>query len=281
MGKQQSPPFLRRQLGKRWQTLRKQAGITFEEACRRLEISTGRMSRLENGETAPEPVLAKSLLDLYGVAVNDWEPVLEQVREARKKGWWQAYGVQARGYTALETAASFVRDYQLAYIPGLLQTEAYARTTYRAVSGDHSEQWIENDVTVRMIRQRRLVDDHEPLQLAAIVDESALNRPVGSAELVKAQLSHMMAMAELPNVTLQVVPFSAGPHIGMDGSFTLLSFDDARDGDVVYIENVAGSFQLEKDDHVRACRLAFERLRTEALSPPESAAVITRLADGL
>lgn len=243
MSAHQSPPFLRRQLGKMWQSLRKQAGLTFEEACRRLEISVGRMSRLENGETAPDIVLAKGLLDLYGVPVNDWEPVLERVREAKKKGWWQAYGLKARGFIALEAAATSVRSFELAHIPGLLQIEEFARAGFRSAASHRPDDWIENAVQARMVRQRRLVED-QPLRLDAIIDEAVLVRPVGPAELMRAQLYNLVAMAELPNVTVQMVPFTAGLHVGCDGSFSLLSFEEGAD--VAFMESPADSFLLER-----------------------------------
>jgi transcriptional regulator with XRE-family HTH domain len=265
-------------LGKKLRDLRDKAGFKATEVARRLEISTGRLSRIENGEVAPDMPLAKYLLDLYGIPVNDWEPWLEEVRAARKaKGWWQAYGVAARGYTALETAATSVRTFEIAHMPGLLQTEAYTQAFFRHRYSD--KQFIENQVRVRMIRQQRLHAADDGLELGCVIDESVLTRQVGSSAIMKGQLSQMIAVAALPNVTVQVVPRDLSPYIGMDGAFTVLSFSGQPD--LAYIENVAGSFQVEKNEQVQACRLAFDEIRSVALDPAASAALIRRMERSL
>ena len=251
--------------------------MSFEEARTRLEISAGRMSRLESGVTAPDVWLAKSLLDLYGVPVNDWEPVLDQVRSARKSGWWREFGLSTRGYIPLETAATLARKFELVYIPGLLQTADYARAGFRAMSGESAE-WIENAVNVRMFRQRRLTEV-DPIKVVAVIDELVLTRPVGSAALMAGQLRHRVDVSSLANVTLQVVPFGARPHIGYDGAFTILSFADHED--VAFVEIVADKIVLDKEEQVHNCHKAFDRLQALALGPEESRALITRYAERL
>lgn len=280
MSAHQSPPFIRRRLGQTFRVLRKQAGM-FKDACERLEISAGRMSRLENGETAPDIPLAKTLLDLYGITVNDWEPYLELAREARKKGWWQHYGVAARVYIALETACSKKRNFELEVVPGLLQTEDYARAMFAVQSSTRSSQWIDSAVDVRMLRQQRLTDHDDTFELTAILDEGVLSRQVGSVEIMRAQLHHLVEQSKLANVTLQIVPRSAGPHLGTLGAFSVLSFPDEDDPDIVHVDTVAGSVFLEKEDQVRAVTIAFEGIRREALNPAESALFIARLADAM
>lgn len=274
VGTQQSPPFQRRMLGKKLRHLRGEAGFTASEVAKRLEISTGRLSRIENGEVAPDIPLAKYLLDLYGIPVNDWEPWLEEARAARKaKGWWQAYGVAARGYVALETAAISVTTFEIAHMPGLLQTEEYMRAFFRLRHSD--ERNIKNQVHVRLIRQQRLHADEDRLELRCVIDEAVLHRQVGSSPIMKRQLGHIVDVAQAPNVTVQVVPRDARPYVGMDGAFTVLGF--RREPDLAYVENVAGSFQVEKDDQVRACRLAFDEIRSVALDPAASATLIRSL----
>lgn len=281
MGTQQSPPFLRRQLGRMWQKLRKQAGLTYEDVNRRLEISVGRLSRLESGETAPDIVLARSLLDLYCIPVNDWEPVLEQVREARKKGWWQAHGLAALGFVALETAASSIRTFTLAFVPGIMQTERYARAVYQASLLRRTPADIDNEIAVRLIRQKRLTSEDDRLEVAAIIDETALSRPVGGSEVMGEQLQRIAELSELPNVTVQVLPKEVGANLGMMGAFMVLEFADVPDGDILYIEHVVGALNAEKHEQVRFARLTFERLRTEALNPVESLALLERAAQDL
>lgn len=278
MGERNSPPFRRRRLGKILRELREEVGLTQWEACDKLEFSAPRLSRMESGETAPEPVVLKGMLDVYGVPSCDWDAYLQLARDARKKGRWQAYGLDAMGYVAMEEAAESVRSFSLAYVPGLLQTEEYIR----AVLGDaplaRTKRKFENEVKVRLIRQRRLTDDSDLLELNALVDEGALRRPVGGAQVMRAQLHRIAALVELPNVTLRVVPTSVGHHSGMMSAFTLLNFADAADGDVAYVEHAAGSLEMEKSEQIRACTLRFDRVLAKALSPEESVALIERVA---
>lgn len=280
MGTHQSPPFQRRMLGKKLRELREEAGLKAAEVARRTEISTGRLSRIENGEVAPDIPLAKFLLDLYVIPVNDWEPYLDQVRAARQaKGWWQAYGVAARGYTALETAASSIRTFELAHMPGLLRTEAHTTAGFRHLHTDLS--FIKNQVRVRMIRQQRLHSADDRLEVAAIVDQTVLTRQVGTRQVMKEQLRHLIEVAKLPNVTLQVVPADRGTYVGMDGAFTLLSFPGPGEPDLAYVEHAAGAVQIEKADQVQACSLVFDRIRSDALDPADSAALIRRIEQNL
>lgn len=278
MGTHQSPPFQRRMLGKKLRELREEAGLKAAEVARRTEISTGRLSRIENGEVAPDIPLAKFLLDLYVIPVNDWEPYLDQVRSVRNvKGWWQAYGVAARGYTALETAATSLCTFEIAYMPGLLRTEAHSLAGLR--QHHTNEQIIENRLRVRAIRQERLHSADDRLEVACVIDESVLTRPIGTVRIVREQLLHLIEVAALPNVTLQVVPLGHGSYDGLDGAFTVLSFASAPD--VAYIENVAGGFQIDKEDQVRVCRVAFDRIQSVALDPDETVALIRRVARSL
>ncbi|GAB3486927.1 helix-turn-helix domain-containing protein [Amycolatopsis cihanbeyliensis] len=274
MSAQESPPFRRRYLGRLLRELREDVRMSTGEVCGRLEISAPRLSRIENGRTAPDIVIVKAMLDLYGLPVNDWEPYEQLAREARKKAWWQEFGVEARGYVALEAAAARLHHFELGNIPGLLQTEAHARTLFGKLSKRRSKHWVEDQTAVRLIRQQRLRSEENPLELVAIVDETVLWRPVGGREVHRAQLWHLLEVAELPTVTLQVLPLSASPHVGMDGSFHVLSFAEKDEPDLAWVDHVFGSLQIEKKTEVRACKLAFEALRTEALTPADSVALI-------
>ncbi|WP_020669322.1 helix-turn-helix domain-containing protein [Amycolatopsis nigrescens] len=281
MSTQQSPPFHRRRLGKVLRELRESARLSPGEVCRALEFSPARLSRMENGQTAPEVIVVKGMLDLYGIPVNDWEPYLEMTREARKKGWWQAYGVPAHAYVSLETAANSVKEFALAFIPGLLQTESYARAAFqisllRRVAAEPGPQAL-----VRIQRQQRLTDPDDELEFEAIIDEGALRRPVGGDAVMREQLSKVVALGALPNVTVRVLPTSAGAHLGMNSAFILLGFPSEEEPDMGYVDHVGGSVRMEKEDQVRTCKLTFDRLRTKALSPPDSVALVGRLIAGM
>jgi hypothetical protein len=209
-----------------------------------LEWSVSKLSRIERAKQMVDVHGVRAMLDLYGLTCDQWEPIVDLAREARQKGWWRAYGIPDRGYVELETAASSVRDFQLAHVPGLLQTADYARALFRVSQLRRTEDQIERLIAARMVRQQRLTDD-DPLELCAIVDEAVLRRPVGSTEIMRAQLRHMVECAELPHVTLQTLPISAGAHLGMDGAFIILSFSDAAEPDAVYIEHPSGALHIQ------------------------------------
>jgi hypothetical protein len=217
------------------------------------------------------------MMDLYGIAGDDWTELLDLTRAARARGWWRNYGLDDRGYVPLESEATAVRDFQVCLVPGLLQTREYAQALFGAAMLRRTQEQLENDLQVRTIRQRRLSGER-PLELAAIVDEAALHRVVGGPEVMKSQLDHLAVTAELANVTLQVLPFQAGAHPAMEAAFTLLSFGNLGEPDLVYIEHPWGASHVEKVEDVAEARLAFDRLRSEALSPTASVELIGHIA---
>jgi transcriptional regulator with XRE-family HTH domain len=268
-----------RQLGRTLRELREEAGLTLEEAAPRLDWSTSKLSRIEIAQQSIDVHGVRSMLDLYGVGGERWTQIIELTREARQRGWWRAYGPDGLGYVALETEATLVRDYTLAFVPGLLQTADYARALFTGSHHRRTETDLANEITVRMIRQERLTSVDHPLELVAIVEESVLHRPVGGAEVMHAQLAHLVAAAELATVTLQVLSTTVGAHAGLDGAFTVLSFDELGEPDLAYVEHVMGAVKLQKELEVARARLVFDRLRSDALSPADSAALLRRLVE--
>ena len=269
-----------RQLARRLRQLREDAGLTQEEAAPELDWSTSKLGRIENAQQGVDVHGVRSMLDLYDVGGAQWTEIIEMVREARKKGQWHTYGRRDQGYLGLETDATVVHNYQLAHVPGLLQTEDYMRTLFSNSRRRPTRAEIDRDVRVRLLRQRRLTE-HPALELVSIVDESALRRPVGGIEVMRAQLQQMVARATLPSVCLQVLPISLGVHSGMDNSFTVLGFGDPDEPEIAYIEHTVNALHLHKQADVNACKLVFDRLRSEALSPCDSAALVKRLAADL
>ncbi|MGH3784823.1 MAG: DUF397 domain-containing protein, partial [Pseudonocardiaceae bacterium] len=241
---------------------------------------TSKLSRIETGQQSVDVHGVRSMLDLYDVGGDRWTEIIDLVREARQKGWWHAYGIGDHGYLRLEMDARVVHNYQLAYVPGLLQTEGYMRTLFRNSRRCPTDAEIDRDVRVRLLRQRRLTEQ-PALELVAIVDESALRRPVGGVEVMRAQLRHLMARSVLPSVCLQVLPIGLGVHSGLNGSFIVLGFAEPDEPEVAYIEHSAGALHLDKEAQVQACTVVFDRLRSEALSPQDSVALVERLADEL
>jgi hypothetical protein len=219
----------------------------------------------------------RSMLDLYGVGGAQWTEIIDMVREAKQKGWWHPYGLSNAGYVALETDAAIVYEYQLGHVPGLLQTADYARAVFRGTPPTRSEAEIDRIAQVRLFRQRRLTEE-PPLELVAIVDETVLHRPIGGVEVMRDQLWHLVSQAALSSVCFQVLPVSVGVHQGMAGSFTVLGFAEPDEPVVAYTETAVSATHVHKEAEVRAYKLVFDQLRSEALNPGDSAVLVERLA---
>jgi transcriptional regulator with XRE-family HTH domain len=268
----------RRQLARTLRELRVRAGMTIEAAAPLLDFSPAKLSRIENAQQGVDVHVVRTMMDIFGVGGEQWGKLLELTREASVKGWWRAYGPDDRGYLPLEAEASTVRDFTVTYVPGLLQTADYARALFEASFRRRSSEILERDVTVRMIRQERLTSTDQPLEMFAVIEESVLHRPVGGTSVMRAQLAHLVAAAALDTVTIQVLPTGVGAHPGIDGAFTVLSFDDLGEPDTGYVEHPMGSVHVEKEEDVTRAKLVFDHLRTVAHSPAESVALIERVA---
>jgi len=273
-----SPTLRKRQLGMELRRLREAAGITIDHVAERLECSGSKISRIETGQTGVTPRDVRDMLGVYGVRSEYAEVLLQIAREARQKGWWQLFGdVLTGAYVGLEAAADHVHSYEGQVVPGLLQTEEYAQAMIQAARPDISAAEVEKRVRVRMSRQSLLSQD-EPLDLWVVLDEAVLRRPVGGTDVMRRQLGHLATTAELPNVTLQVLPFAAGAHAGMDGAFTMLQYDESADQNLVFASNAAGGLFLEKEDELERYEFIFDYLRAKALRPEESLSMILRSA---
>ncbi|ASU80599.1 XRE family transcriptional regulator [Actinopolyspora erythraea] len=270
-----SPTFRRRRLARRIRYLRERAGLTQEHAACELDMSTSALSRKENGDVITSVHEARSMVDLYDI--RDPE-LLDLARAARERGWWRAYGVADRGYVDLETEACAVQELSLMYIPGLLQTEEYMRAIFVADSGMRPERNVENDVSVRTIRQRRLADPEQPLELTALVDQAALERPIGGPQVMRDQLRHLLEVVQLDRVELRILPKATGCHLGMAGAFVVLEFPEPEDNDVLFVSHPVGSVHVEKAGEVQQARVVFERLFAQALPAEQSMRLIERAA---
>ena len=249
----------------------------------RTGINVATLYRIEHARVRPQTRTLRTLLDLYGADEQQQADLVALLRDARQRGWLHAYQSelpeQYTTYIGFEGEARSVWNYESLFIPGLLQTEDYARAVIRAVLPWASRDEVERRVEVRMERQDVLRNDN-PLELWVIVDEAALRRQVGGQAVMQAQLSHLVQAAELPNVTFQVIPFRDGAHAGMPGSFVFMQFDEATIPEVIYIDSMAGDLFLEADADVRRYRLVFEHLRAVAASPDDSKSLVAVLAAG-
>jgi transcriptional regulator with XRE-family HTH domain len=265
-------------LAKQLRLLREQAGLTLEQAAPQLDFSVSKLSRIENAQVMIDVHWVKSMLDVYDVGGVRWTEMLDLARETNQPGWWKAYGLGNNSYIAFETEARRIQDFTVTYVPGLLQTADYARTLMRAVPVRRTAAELENEVSARMYRQRRLSSADDSLELVAVVDESALHRPVGGPEVLRRQLEHIAALAELDAVALHMLPAAIGAHAALPSGFTILNFGDLGEPDMAYVEHALGALTLDKDGEVARAKLTFERVLSDALDPAESLALIRRLA---
>lgn len=277
MAVEDSPAYHRKALGRMLRRLRRAAGYSVQEAYQRLELSETTLHRMELGKTKVTIHTARSMLDLYGVGADEWDPVLDLVREANKRGWWVEYGYDNKSYVALETAASVVWTFDLGFIHGLLQTEDYMMAVFQNAMSPKTTKQIDNDVKVRRIRQQRLDSLDDPLELVAIIAESALRQLVGGVDVMRAQLRHLLDTS----ATIRVLPSSVGAHPGLKGSFCVLQFSDADEPDVGYYEQVVSPTFVSRSGDVERCRLTWKHLSSLALRPEESKALITQIMEEL
>lgn len=274
-----------RRLAAELRRLRERAGLTGDEVADRLGWSASKVSRIENARQAPRLTDVRSLLDLYQIDGTYRDQLLQLARDAVRKGWWEAYSDALpepyASYIGLEIEAEEIRQWETQVVPGLLQTEAYALAVEE---WSHSVEVIppsrvDARVETRLARQRVLTRD-VPLRLWIVLDESTLLRRYGDARVMREQLERLCEAAELPNLTLQVLPLD-GPHPIATGSFTLLQFPQVggiKFHDVTYIEHLNGCSYLEEETETYRHRLSFERLSAEALGPVESVELISRIA---
>ncbi|MFC0532859.1 helix-turn-helix domain-containing protein [Phytohabitans kaempferiae] len=279
MVERRSPTIRRRRLGAELRRRREAAGVTIEGVAERLECSASKISRIETGHTTATPRDVRDMLDIYGVRGDECEELVQIAREARQKGWWHPYSTVLTGaYVGLEQAANSVRAYEQQVVPGLLQSEEYAKAMIRAARPDITTDEVERRVRVRLNRQSLLTQD-DPIDLWVVLDEAVVSRPVGGDAVMRAQLERLVEAAELPNVTLQILPFEAGGHAGMDGTFAILDFPEPSDPAVVYAENATGGLFLEKSEELRKYVFIFDHIRAAALRPEESVALIAKLTE--
>jgi transcriptional regulator with XRE-family HTH domain len=272
-------PTVRRMLvGAQLRRLRTEQGLTREQAAEAIRASEWKIHRLENGQVGFKDRDIVDLLALYGV--DDPVEVVEFVilaREANTPGWWQQYGDLLpqwfRAYVDLEAAATLIRTYEGQLIPGLLQTEDYMRALVGGAQLKDSPEEAERRVALRLGRQTLLERENAP-RLWAVVDEAALRRPVGGPKVMRAQLERLIEAAELPNVTLQVLPFAAGAHPAMVGAFSVLRFADQELPDVVYVEHLTSALYLSKQEDVDQYLHVMESICVRSAPPDQTVELV-------
>lgn len=276
------PTVSRMVVGANLRRLREAAQVTREQAAEAIRSSDSKISRLELGRTGFKPRDVTDLLARYGVSDEDeCATLLAMARQANTQGWWHAYSDVIPGwlepYLGLEAAASLIRSYEAHFVPGLLQTRDYAHAVIRSGLDDLSEAQVDRRVDLRMRRQQ-ILHQPAPPRLWAVIDEAALRRPIGGVAAMRAQIRWLIETARLPNVTIQVLPFSVGgAPVGMP--ITVLRFPEGELPDVVYAEQLAGALFLDKPADTEQYRHVMNRLGTAAAPQKATAAILARILE--
>lgn len=282
--KRQTPSVRLRRLAAELRRLRASADLSREHVSEQTGINNATLYRIETARARPQKRTLIALLNLYDVDQTQRDYLIVLLRDAAKQGWLRPYHSdlpeEYTAYISFEDEAQGLRNFESLFLPGLLQTESYARAVIRGVLPSATNDEIESRVRARVERQDVLTKD-APLKLWAVVDEAALHRAIGGPEVMREQLAHLVEMAKAPNITLQVIPFSAGAHPGMPGQFILMDFSDPMDTDLVYIDSMAGDLFLESDADISRYRSIFDNLVAVALSPNESASLISERAQDM
>ena len=277
---QSSPTLRRRRLGAELRRLREDAGLTIGQVAQHLYCSNSTVSRVETGRISVTLSVVRDMLELYAVGGQQQEAVVQLAREARQKeAWWHAYGdvPDIRTYIGFESAAYSIHEYQSLLIPGLLQVEKYSRTILSVLFPNLHPKEIERYVELRMARQSVLLKDNPPT-FKVILHEAAVRHLIGMPEAKEEQVSHLVEVARMSNVDLQVLPFTAGAHGGMIGPFTILSFAGPGDPDVIHFEHPTGDLYVDRGEQVHRYELLFEHLRGVARSPDDSTDFLEQFA---
>ncbi|MFF9020736.1 helix-turn-helix domain-containing protein [Streptomyces eurythermus] len=268
-------------LGRRLQDLRERAGLKREEAARVLHVAPATVRRMETAEVALKIPYLQLLLKAYGVPDDEADVFVRLAEEANRPGWWQRFHDILPGwfsmYVSLEGAASLIRSYEPHFVPGLLQTEDYARGVLKSGAiGQTSPDDIERHVDLRMRRQALLTRPDAP-RFWAVMDETALRRPVGGPEVMRAQIDKLLEATELAHVTLQVAPFANGPHPGTYGPFVLFRFAVSELPDMVYSEYLTGAVYLDARAEVATHLEVMDRMAAQAATAQRTKEILRDL----
>ncbi|MDT3396320.1 helix-turn-helix transcriptional regulator [Streptomyces sp. B1866] len=279
-----APALCRLSLATELRNLRAAAGLTASEVAKRLVWGASKMNRIETGENAVvEPAEVIALCELYGADPETRALLVGYATVTKtKKDWWQASEYRPvippglKAYLGLEATATNLHTYASEFVPGLLQTESYVRVIHQRALQGLSAEVVDRLVAVRMTRQEALRRTENPLRYVAVINEAVLRRTVGDPAVMRGQLAHIAEVASsLPNVLVQVVPFRAGTHPGMNGPFVVLQFPERLlIRPIVYLENLADAWVIRRENDVAKYEGAFTELQAVALGPQESLSMV-------
>lgn len=278
MTEQTHPSVRSRQVSSLLRQFREKAELTGTDAAKALGMSQSKISRMETGSRPLNPDDVAALLGLYKVPERQRDKILDQVRRSAERGWWASQGLGLpelwKVLIDFESRATRIQNYEAMFIPGLLQTNEYTGAIIKGINKTISEDELTNLVASRMARQAIL--RRPDLQFLAILDETALRRPIAERGVMRRQLRHLVDSAERPNITVRVVPMRAGPHAGLRGGFAILEFAD--EPSLAFIENHHVDMFLDEKEDVAAYRVTLGNILNETLKPAESVEFISKIA---
>jgi transcriptional regulator with XRE-family HTH domain len=276
----EGPTVVRIILGAQLRRLRENRRLSPRDAAKAIRASESKISRIELGKSAIREIDVLDLLTLYGVDPQEREQFLALAEQANRPGWWHRFSDVTpdwfQSYIGLEESATQIREYEPLFVPGLLQTPQYAAAVLAL--GDIPVSELEKHVTLRKERQRRFNEGQ--LRLWALVDEAALQRPVGSLEILRDQLRYLISLSTKRNLTLQITPLGAGGHAA-PGAFTILRFSDPEMLDIVYMEHLTSALYFDKKPDVDRYLLAMERLSIISAKPSETRGILSGIINRL
>lgn len=274
-----NPSVRSRQVSALLRTLREDLGLSGAEVAKALGMSPSKISRLETGARGLRVEDVAAMLGHYQVPEQKRAQILDQVRKAEERGWWESQGLGLpelwQALINFESRATRIQNFEALVIPGLLQTDEYTEAIIASINKTLSQVELTNLVASR--RARQAVLGRRKLQFLAIIDESAIRRPIAESGVMRRQLRHLVDAADRPNVTVRVVPLQSGQYAGLQGPFACLDF--AEEPSLVYIENHHFGMFLDEKEDIAAYRVALGNILNDALEPAESAELIARLAE--
>jgi transcriptional regulator with XRE-family HTH domain len=280
-GRRQPATVRGRRLAAELSALRANAGLTREQVEEEKGVSVGTLFRIEKAQSRPQKRTLLALLDLYGVTDKvERDALLALSRQSNQLGWLQVFESALpesyQTFISFESEAARLTTFEQGFVPGLLQTLDYSRAVIRGMEPTMPAEDVDSRAEVR-VRRKGVLTRKNPVALWAVADEAVLNRPVGGAKVMREQLNHLVEAAGQPNITMQIIPFSAGAHPGLLGAFVVMDFAEP-DPPIVYLDTMAGELFLEKEADVERYRATFQQLIAQALSPAESLKIIKEAA---
>jgi len=283
----QGPATTRRRLRVELRRLREALELPQADVAKQLDWSLSKLIRIENGTVSISVTDVRALLGVYRAPHETVDDLVGLARSARERRWWSRYRDVLKPayqeFIGFEADAVRLRQFHTTIVPGLLQIEPYIRALIPALAlRPLSESYYEALVAVRLKRQEQILGDDNPTDLTVVVDEAALRRPVGGVEAMRAQLRHLAAMASREGVSIGILPFSAGPHAGMQGAFHVIEFAGDADDDVLYLESAQGDVALrDQPDVLAQYDKQLDRLWSMSLTGADAVAYLGKIADEL